>query len=209
MAGLMFIIDHLIRGVCVVLVLLFLGLNFSSLKTVQRQEELLLVHLHRLSDERTTYERLSISGAKILKRYAGLESRYLNASGRLRPEYLLPNDSTLNTIELLDQLHQHELILSDMYNSIFGHNDCWANPPILAKSLLDNRVHVGKYLTPNVSAKYDVFINNTNFEYTRQELYRLECSDTLDLQINILRINYKTYEIDTTIVKEQLIVSDL
>ncbi len=205
----MFIIDYIIRGVCVVLVLFSLGQNLSALKTTQRQEELLLVHLHRLSDERNTYERLSISGAKILKRYAALETKYLDASGRLRLEYLLPIDSALSTIELLDQLHQHELILSDMYNSIFGHYDCWANPPILAKSLLDKRVHAGKYLTPNVSAKYDVFINNINFEYTHQDLYQIECRDTLNLQINILRINYKTYDIDTTIVKEQLIVSEL
>lgn len=193
----------------IVLVLFSLGQSLSALKALQRQEELLLVNLHRLSDERTTYERLSISGAKILKRYAELEVKYLDASSRLRPEYLLPFDSTLNTIELLDQLHQHELILSDMYINIFGHNDCWANPPILAKSLLDNRVNVGKYLTPNVSAKYDVFINNINFEYTHQELYQLECRDTLNLQINILKINYKTYDIDTTIVREQLILSDL
>ncbi len=201
---------YLLHLTCLALILFFLSQNYRGIRTIKRQEELLDTHLNRLIIENDKYEKLFRNGLLVTRLNDYYRNKYFDEKNQLKAEFIYNRQAGFETNLALKEEHRRDEQFGEYFHDLFSHTSLFVEYEIIKKSIIDKRVHLGEYRSSLYkSGKYEVFINNVQYPFSNIDLYEVECLDTLNLQMNILSINHKTYDIDTTIVKEQLIVSDL
>ncbi|HZV69465.1 MAG TPA: hypothetical protein VFG10_07975 [Saprospiraceae bacterium] len=201
------IIDYVLRS------LAFMALSFSLFQnyttTIQKneKEELLAVHLSRIKKENDNIEKAVLNGAKIQASYRCNVAKFLNNEGQLDPEYKFNVDSTLGTIKSLEGEHQRGKVLNEPLRELFSHTSLFIDPDLFKKSIIDNRVHFGQFESLYLSGKYDIYINGLTPSFNYFDEYVALCKDTMKFRIDIIKINNETFDIDTTILSETLILN--
>lgn len=194
----------------ILVLIYFLGQNYRSLCVIDQQEELLRHHLSRLRSENEHNGLLVTNAAQSITTRSYLIEKYLDTENHLKPEFAYIPSDTSDLLISLEQEHHSKYRLNEGLSDFFSHTDMvLTHIRVLKKSITDDRVHVGIYRNLHIEGKYQVEINKEHLPFSDEGLYMVECADTFNLEIKMYTINYKTSGVDTTIFKEQLIVSNL
>lgn len=192
------------------LMLCLLGQNYRSLRVIDQQEDLLRWHLGRLQLKNANNEVLTRNGVRVINSHSYLVEKYLDAENNLKSEYTYIPADTNDLIISLEQEHKSEEKLDECLMDLFTHTDLvLTHIKLIKKSITDDFVHLGVYRNLHKTGKYEVKINNVMYPFSSDHAYTVECADTLNLEIKMDTINWKTNKIDTTLFKEQLLVNKL
>ena len=201
--------DYVLRSLAFIILSFSLLHSYLLKMNMDEKEQHLQAHLYRIKHENDNFEKAGLNGAKILESYRNFAAKYLGNDIQLKDEYKYKVDYSLGTIEALKGEHQREKVVNTMIHDIFSYSDDFLDPSIFKKSMIDNRVHFGKFeeLASPRQGKYDIYINDNKIPFNYSHEYVAACRDTMKFRVNMIKINPGSYDIDTTILSETWILN--